>query len=1836
MSRMPILERIKKPLLGAVLLFGALACGNEPLGGPSKPKASPSDSASGELALTVLVAPKDNPKASRVVKIGPADSGTSSEQDSSAAESALDPLGPLLATVQRGDEEPRQATGWTLLSWALESCMPPRTDMVAARFPFFIVPTPWSSSTTTGNLREFYMFRRISSEGPLTPYQTCDDALLLQEVLLCGADRLAQIGDSVGTVTWDTADPDGNGNSVDITVTIPPQQTEDKFIARDLALNALAHIALLESKDRTYPAGNSGPNDDIVFSCADGYAQPGHATWLFPFPTSPLISPGFRTFDSGVIDWSQRTTEERQVAGEKRLGRYVNLLAASGRLVKDLVERSVRDDISGAQQKMAGAADLSRAARQAWGVEENQSPYNSLRHALRVLFGRLELGNEVGPLGGSQAEEFVWVAHDRMRDDPQCFNQEGIGIQRNDQRTQRALDLLLGMAGGTDARWNDLRPTTAGESLAMSVFDRSGIVLPPEVNATPDQIRTAVKDHLLRQGAARAEKPFDQAYRDTVQGQAIGGVIDGLSDAEIRFGLDRVYDAFRLLADFDGLRPGPSSSWQETLLAAADAALIRTEFPGAAPDIEAVDGIVVLGGLNRDDLAIDVMARMRPLQIASQCGLFPFANTNPNSDHPTRLDYALGAKSGSVTAFQNVFHLGEAFRRRLASIARSVEQDSPVTRAFADAAAAEIRQWAASSTILREGETAQQGADRWYVLNLFPEDYGASSEQEFLSRLVIVHSPNPAHAECRAGVRKSCAFSPPTFRLPFSTAPFGTSPPAGLDKTPTRFLVDRGLSESASYLVLEPRDGKPGQVLAALNKPMQTGTLPSQFDYFTEVISPLQRKLANEVFGIGQNESTERSCTNIAPIALPREYCIKGMERDQFVPLANELTSAGTGMEDSWRHYLQLAEEAALKTDELGRQMIELGITRDLRQEAAAEAVGELCGAYPNDVGNVNASAGQIDGGEVDEAVNACIQPELVDLVFLRDDPLMNVRADCGPPPNVCPEVINEYERSKRICEVFCPQSNGGSGLDRFPFCKEKCPVAADPAQAKLITHAGLDFITGSLDVEGDLSACTNLQQAFPPDANPPDLQLDTAKFAAAAEASFSSQAGVATAVNMLNLIERPNRDWMLTLSERPLIGTIRIVTESMFGMEKAIGALTDPEKAQLADVYPICLELNNCSELGELLQGAFPDPDPLSDPYYSQLREEVERAYFYLGALAGNIPAGHITIPMPIGNRTALTDDAAVGVPAPAVYGPDRFVPAGPAGEYQIGIVGGLGQPDGYIGNDQWSPADTHLLQDPENPRPFPDEEYFDDRLPTAHAWRAAIYERARAAAVSGNAGYLYLNTSNAQIRFNPSLIQVGERADAENFTREFLQDWLKTDVVQNYRDPSDDVLAGILDQAAYYNEASYESEFCSPKRGRYVCTEAAVSPVFYTSRHATGCAALRSVDAPLELQDGLAVLHTARTRLHVDQFGDSASVFRMGVFTLRDVVRESREPWDRENPDEIDCDPNCVFPLQYFDPRKNKFVWSSNRPTGCSTGTSWEVFSNTLGTGRSCAQYKWRNRFWGSEPDNFDTHRIAHDRLKPSECSPGARLELFLAKDLANSAHAMKTIVRALSLSCVARTQPTIVNGLPPPLEDEGDLRYLEAWAKQLANVTTASASVVALTEIPRAVVDHVKARELGTGFVAQGDRGQSMLELEESLRGIESSIGNLGTTFHLINTKIKDARLLIQSARDEDKARRLQLALQRLENQRTMAIAEARKTAAKIAGVAGIGGVLSDPPKAGRDWGPRHQPCGHWWRHCSGSPCGGGIHSFCRFPERRCGCRGVRGRRREQHYHRLWGGD
>jgi hypothetical protein len=73
-----------------------------------------------------------------------------------------------------------------------------------------------------------------------------------------------------------------------------------------------------------------------------------------------------------------------------------------------------------------------------------------------------------------------------------------------------------------------------------------------------------------------------------------------------------------------------------------------------------------------------------------------------------------------------------------------------------------------------------------------------------------------------------------------------------------------------------------------------------------------------------------------------------GIDQNFRLPLENELTDDGNGVESSWRHYLAMADEAANQADALGETLIQQGLEMDLRAEVAVDVLQEVCGVTLN------------------------------------------------------------------------------------------------------------------------------------------------------------------------------------------------------------------------------------------------------------------------------------------------------------------------------------------------------------------------------------------------------------------------------------------------------------------------------------------------------------------------------------------------------------------------------------------------------------------------------------------------------------------------------------------------------------------------------------------------------------------------------------------------------------------------------------------------------------------------------------------------------------------------
>ena len=95
------------------------------------------------------------------------------------------------------------------------------------------------------------------------------------------------------------------------------------------------------------------------------------------------------------------------------------------------------------------------------------------------------------------------------------------------------------------------------------------------------------------------------------------------------------------------------------------------------------------------------------------------------------------------------------------------------------------------------------------------------------------------------------------------------------------------------------------------------------------------------------SEADELAAAAIAPstsyCAMANESCA-GVPLDQRIPLENELTSDWDPVESSWRHYLDVAMQAAEHADQLGEDLIRAGLDLDVRAEMAIDELEDICG----------------------------------------------------------------------------------------------------------------------------------------------------------------------------------------------------------------------------------------------------------------------------------------------------------------------------------------------------------------------------------------------------------------------------------------------------------------------------------------------------------------------------------------------------------------------------------------------------------------------------------------------------------------------------------------------------------------------------------------------------------------------------------------------------------------------------------------------------------------------------------------------------------------------------
>lgn len=968
--------------------------------------------------------------------------GTSAASKSSAASSG-DTAGPgskaMVSVESDGGAvsvDITQGPAFLLLMRAVAQCRGPSND-----FTLHLTP-PWMPLDT--GLDSWFVFKnKLDETTGAATFDSCEEILASEQALLCAADKLKEIADAVAPITWAAI------NSGLVTFTeekgggaapsymhdewvIPPQNSKDKFVVRDLAISVLANLARLDLEPVIgLPPGESCGNAWVQSSVDDNYFN----------GLSPSIYGSQPYFDVGT----SVSVANKLPLGEGRLTHNAQTLRVAGRLLRELIDDSVMADLAGAERQRARSADSGRGPELYWGRKTDaDAPYNSLAHAFRVVFGRWETPR---PSGWGPAPTFGLDQAPVPSGDPACGAYAPMAL------------LTDAMGPGTSARWQDRRVRKPAQQAAVQLIDRAGLVIPKQsmdlawAQGNFGTIVTAVKKQLVLSAAVEvgASGVNDPAF--AFRKQAIETMVDGLDHADLRFGLDRSFGAYRLLAGADegiGAIPAPDPAGVK-LVASAE----------VDPDIAAVSGNVVKAGMQRSDVTGDIMARVGPAQAASQC----FDAVTPGVPWG-------GANLGKVAAFRDAFMVGDTFRRRLSQIAQLTASWGPSRfPKLADAGATELRTWTGPA----HGSLTEWGGNLYVrLLGISPEDLGVSTPAEMKNRIVAVWG-KPWVADCAAKLRKSCPenFEQNYVRVPLSESvneedweyyslygndqrvlsleiPLASGPPSF---TPTFTPVGSPASDIL-YLVArsDPKNPGFGKVLASLAlRSYPSGAQPAYF-----LVSDYQRKLANDIFGVSEKWNVNGTKVGEQSLGSSPAYCIPGVPRDFFVPLENELTSDADSFESSWKHYLTLAKQATAQADQLGDKLIEIGLQQDFRREAATEELGKLCGDFTA-IDNLEVSAGKVKPTSDDSSLNDCLNEPKYELVFLttKPPPEVSIKEDIlGCPGNSNPlcgqaeteETIRAKSGALNIVDFHDPETQGST---QPPTCEAQLGVVASLTAAE-------------------------------------------------------------------------------------------------------------------------------------------------------------------------------------------------------------------------------------------------------------------------------------------------------------------------------------------------------------------------------------------------------------------------------------------------------------------------------------------------------------------------------------------------------------------------------------------------------------------------------------------------------------------------------------------------------------------------------------------------------------------------------------------------------------------
>lgn len=622
---------------------------------------------------------------------------------------------------------------------------------------------------------------------------SCTGRLYVEQNLVCVADKLAEIADAVGTVVW--AGEPGASSPVPINLynddggpfagqeagalndlalaewDIPPQADSDRFIVRDLAIHTLGLVPTIDAYTDISFTGSPIPGGS---TCSQAWAWVANPTNTTDACQSALTTPMFGmanvnnyvpSFPPSSVPICNGGQNNAPAVAATALDIESQVLRSSGRLLHDLIRRDVYSDLAAAAQQQAQSLDPVTGSQIAWG-QAPQGANGSIAHAARVLLGRWELGDSY---------DFGNVA------DPACEGTTELNLISPNSQNAFGPDL--------SARVMDTPIRTAGEQQAVSLVERSGIVLPscvlPGGKVYGDGGAPAGGDNLtsLRQALIdqlALEEGLANGLNAPLSTTVLTEVVTPLADADLTFAFMRALRTWRLLTNQPDATAAAGSSCVAVTIPPGLAPLTNANtnnWPNPvspiAPTVAALNGVVIQGGLPRSRLATDPMARAGGMTEASQCADSTTYWDEWGDDLAARMGAGGWSGNNEVATppeaalpravFQDAFHIGQALGRRL-NILQTATGSLMYTNPsdVAKGGIAELRSWA-GNTIVHAWPVSSGGTQTVSSFNVrvagmsYANDFNTNGfdKTAVMGAFAFVYGP-PWMAECAAHVRADC------------------------------------------------------------------------------------------------------------------------------------------------------------------------------------------------------------------------------------------------------------------------------------------------------------------------------------------------------------------------------------------------------------------------------------------------------------------------------------------------------------------------------------------------------------------------------------------------------------------------------------------------------------------------------------------------------------------------------------------------------------------------------------------------------------------------------------------------------------------------------------------------------------------------------------------------------------------------------------------------------------------------------------------------------------------------------------------------------------------------